>query len=340
MSEAWLESLDAEGGRAQGISWEITAPYEDRRELYCWRRAVGPVRLVQCPADSGVSDHSSLTIAVWNARCGGGALRAFWRHLLETQPTPGGPLVLLLQEVFSGGPWLPKLSDDSAWAPRIAECPEDEDEPRTEIAACARETGLSLLYVPSMRNGGGDHGAPPEDRGNAIVANVPLSAPRAIELPFGRQRRVAVAADLRIGGRKIALCSVHLDNRAPWRKAWRSLGRARSRQMAALLPVFANRRQEDATVFGGDFNTWVRGRRERAYTLARRSFPHPRTVDRSPTHHFEIGGWLRHSDHLLFDLPREWSGSVRRADQAFGSDHYPLIGTIAGPSRQGSASHG
>lgn len=336
MSEAWLESLDPEGRRSQGISWDVTAPDRDRPELYRWRRAVGPVRYVQRPVDSGDSDHPSLTVAAWNARTGGGSLNAFWQYLRKAQPTPGSPLVVLLQEVFSGGPGIPKLSGDVAWAPRIADCPEDE--PRTEIASFARDEGLSLLYVPSMRNGG--DGDPPEDRGNAIVANVPLAAPRAIELPFERQRRVAVAANTRIAGTKVAFCSVHLDNRAPWRKAWRSLGRARARQMAALLPVHANRRKEDATVLGGDFNTWVRGRRERAYALARRAFPQPRTVDQTPTHHFEIGGWLRHSDHLLFDLPHGWRGSVRRADQTFGSDHYPLIGTIARPKRQGRASHG
>ena len=231
--------------------------------------------------------------------------------------------MLLLQEVFATGPQLPAPTLPAAWAKRITGVPASE--PRVDIVAFARGAGLSLVYVPSMRNGGRDEGAP-EDRGCAILANIPLASPRAIELPFERQRRVAVAASVTLGEHTIDLCSVHLENRAPWRRAWRGLGGGRRRQMAALLSVFPSA-EAVASVLGGDLNTWVGGHRESAYRLARARFLLPQRPDPRPTHHFEIGGWLRHSDHLMFRLPPGWHADYRRLDDSFGSDHYPLVGT-------------
>ena len=292
---------------------------------------MGPARVGNAaPAAPAAPVRWPLAVAVWNARVGGGAIRALWDHL----PTDG-PTVLLLQEVFAAGGDLPELSANSRWAARIADRPRDES--RIDIVTFARETGLSLLYVPSMRNGGPDRGPdgdPPEDRGCAILANVPLARPRAIELPFERQRRVAVAARVTVGDHTIALCSVHLDNRAPWRRVWRSLGAARHRQVAGLVNVFSAGDRAHAHVLGGDLNTWVGGRREGAYRVARQRFPLPEQPDSRPTHHFEIGGWLRHSDHLMFRLPTEWRGEYRRLDDTFGSDHYPLVGSVGPESNQ------
>ena len=289
--------------------------------------------------DSLPPDHAArrpLTVAVWNANVGGGAIRAFWDRVARGRDGAVRPTVALLQEVFAAGPGIPSPTATTAsppgsaptpawtWAERIAPAPSGE--PRTDIASFARKAGLSLVYVPSMRNGDPAHD-PPEDRGNAIVANIPLSSPRAIELPFERQRRVAVTANVTLAGATIALCSVHLDNRAPWHRAWRTLGAARRRQMSGLLDVFPGDADADAHVLGGDLNTWVGGRREAAYRLAQARFPLPTRPDVRPTHHFEIGGWLRHSDHLMFRLPPGWHGEYRRLDDTFGSDHYPLTGT-------------
>lgn len=294
---------------------------------------MGPARVANAgvgnaaPAAPVAPVHWPLSVAVWNARVGGGAMRAFWDHVRT-----GAPMVLLLQEVFATGASLPELFANARWAARIADRPSAED--RIDIVTFALETGLSLLYVPSMRNGGPDRGPdgdPPEDRGCAILANIPLARPRAIELPFERQRRVAVAAGVTLGDHTIDLCSVHLDNRAPWRRAWRTLGAVRHRQMAGLLDVYPTGGRAQAHVLGGDLNTWVSGRREGAFRVARQGFPLPAHPDSRPTHHFEIGGWLRHSDHLMFRLPSGWGGDCRRLDDTFGSDHYPLMG-IVGPA--------
>ncbi len=350
MSDAWRTSFDLDGRPAARVAWLPAAPTADNAAHQPWRAAVGPARVGNAaPAAPGAPVHWPLAVVVWNARVGGGAMRAFRDHLLT-----GSPMVLLLQEVFAtgattgvtagaaagagaGAAGVSLPSGDARWAARIADRPEEED--RTDIVTFALEAGLSLLYVPSMRNGGPDgtpDGDAPEDRGCAILANVPLARPRAIELPFERQRRVAVAASVTLEDHTIDLCSVHLDNRAPWSRAWRTLGAARRRQMAGLLDVFPADDRAQAHVLGGDLNTWVGGRRESAYRLARQCFPLPDRPDSRPTHHFEIGGWLRHSDHLMFRLPSKWRGEYRRLDDTFGSDHYPLVGTVR-PEVHGAA---
>src|SRR5690606_10367913 len=59
-----------------------------------------------------------------------------------------------------------------------------------DITHMAQARGLSAVYVPSMRNGSD------QDRGNAVLTTETLESPLAIELPFGRQRRVAVGATI------------------------------------------------------------------------------------------------------------------------------------------------
>lgn len=325
MSDRWNHCADPRGGPASPIRWIPAAPDDDEAELARWRAAVGPVRVAEAAGTAGAD--LPLRVVAWNAQVGGGAIRRLWDRLAAADAGAEPlPTALLLQEVFAAGPDLPEAAAGGAWASRITGAPQGEG--RTDIVTFAREASLSLIYVPSMRNGGPD-GGPPEDRGNAILANVPLSAGCAIELPFERQRRVAVAAEVTVGDRRISLCSVHLENRAPWSRAWRSLGSGRGRQMAGLLGVFPGDSGADAFVLGGDLNTWMFGRREAAYTLARSRFPQPEHPDPRPTHHFEVGGWLRRADYLLFRLPPGWRGGYRTLDDSFGSDHYPLVGTVA-----------
>ncbi len=347
MNDVWRTCLDPRGRPAPPVSWTTAAPPRDRAELRRWRAAVGPVRagvvgdrgvwgagIASGPRPGAGAGAARLTVVAWNARVGGGAIHALWDHLTGRTGIAGQdtPVVLLLQEVFAGGPSLPAAGAGSAWASRIADHPPGED--RTDIVSFARRAGLHLFYAPSMRNGDPDDGGPPEDRGNAIVANVPLSSHRAIELPFERQRRVALAAKVAIGAGSVALCSVHLENRAPWKYMWRSFGIGRRRQMAGLLTAFPGPEAEDAParpdayVLGGDVNTWFRGRTEAAYKVARERFPQPEDPDPNPTHHWELGGWLRQTDYLLFRLPRGWRGEYHCLDDAFGSDHYPLVGTV------------
>jgi endonuclease/exonuclease/phosphatase family metal-dependent hydrolase len=82
-----------------------------------------------------------------------------------------------------------------------------------DVRDIAEKFGLSVAYVPSMRNGAGTIVTEREDRGNAILSTEPLTDVRAIELPFGKQRRVAVTAlvTTRGGTHTIRVVSTHFD---------------------------------------------------------------------------------------------------------------------------------
>jgi endonuclease/exonuclease/phosphatase family metal-dependent hydrolase len=260
--------------------------------------------------------HDAITIVNWNVAVGAADVVGFVRSLPATER----PLILLLQEAFRGGPAVPtRLDVGSAFAGRLggaAGGPGDR-----QVEEIGQQLGLSVYYVPSMRNGGPDSD---EDRGNAILSSLPLTDLRAIELPFERQRRVAIAATLAghsSTGRpwQVRVVSAHLDNMAGIKRAWigSEYGRARqARGLAALL------RDDEPTILAGDFNTWF-GFSDQAYVETARAFPATQVTDRRPTFH----GLLR-LDHVFYRLAPGWRAEFRRAPSRFGSDHYPLVGSL------------
>jgi endonuclease/exonuclease/phosphatase family metal-dependent hydrolase len=158
-----------------------------------------------------------------------------------------------------------------------------------------------------------------------VLSSIPLRDLAAIELPFERQRRVAVAAT--IGGAtstgaawSLRLASVHLDNLAGARRGWLAAEYGRARQARGLRDALAG---EQPLVLAGDFNTWF-GFSDQVYLETARAFPQTRVDDSRRT----FRGLLR-LDHVFYRLAPEWTVEVRRAESAFGSDHYPLITTIA-----------
>jgi endonuclease/exonuclease/phosphatase family metal-dependent hydrolase len=172
------------------------------------------------------------------------------------------------------------------------------------------------------------------DRGNAILSPLPLEETTAIELPMVLQRRVTLAATVRLGGRVLRVVSGHLDPRGPPGYKW--LGAAgRAVQAAHLLAAIE---ADDPVVLGADLNLG-RGRAERTWRLLTEAglrFGVPPGFPR----------W-RHTYHALprlvldYILLRDRTGTVRRArierlDQdpadrgpmVFGSDHHPLLARI------------
>lgn len=292
------------------IAWFSPSVSRDRATLARWRGGVGlPVVSLRESTATGTDE---VLLISWNTNIGAGDIVRF----VESLPHPSAPMVLLLQEVFRGGPEVPaRLEAGASHAGRHGGAP------YREIDATAEALGFSLYYVPSMRNGGP---ASDEDRGNAILSNLPLGDLTAIELPFERQRRVAVAAT--VAGRTTAgvpwtlrVVSAHLDNRMGARRAWIAGEHGRARQARGLAGVLGS---ETPTILAGDFNTWS-GFSEQAYTETAVAFPDTRVTDKRATFH----GLLR-LDHVFYRLAAGWRAEFRRGNDRFGSDHYPLLGAV------------
>jgi endonuclease/exonuclease/phosphatase family metal-dependent hydrolase len=296
------------------VQWFEPGDAKDEAPLARWRSAVGPpvIQQGENPSDTPADE---LTVVSWNTAVGAGDLRRFVASLRRS-----APLVLLLQEVYRGGEEVPGvLPPGAAYAGRLGGRPGDSR--YEQIEPIARALGLSLFYVPSMRNGGPESR---EDRGNAILSSLPLSDLAAYELPFERQRRVALAAT--ISGTTTAgtpwrlhIVDAHLDNTFSPRRLWLASEYGRTRQARSLVATLDT---GEPLILGGDFNTWS-GFSDQAYLALARQFPAVAPSDRRPT----FRGLLR-LDHLFFRLEPGWSATFRRADDRFRSDHYPLVGTV------------
>ena len=299
------------------MTWFSPAVASDRSVLARWSAGVGPPVVRIAPGEDPARA-DTLRIVSWNIALGAGNVMRLLRDVRSVNPD--AHIVLLLQEVYREGPEVPGQVEPSI---RFAGQLGGGIERRREVEEIAAAAGLNLYYVPSMRNG--SPLVSEEDRGNAILSSLPLTELGAIELPFERQRRVAVAAT--ISGStsdglnwNLRVVSSHLDNLVGARRGWIFGGEsARIRQARALIEYL---RRDDAVVLGGDFNTWF-GFNEGTYVEIARAFPDTSSHDRRPT----FMGLLR-LDHLFFRLPDGWRGRFQRAAERYGSDHYPLVATI------------
>lgn len=188
----------------------------------------------------------------------------------------------------------------------------DVDLMRREPVRLAREKHLSVFFIPVRDDGR-------RIRGNAIVSTRPLVRTRAVELPRERQRRMAVLAELEVAGRQLFVASAHLKNRVSWLKGGLLSDKARGRQAEALLRALP---ATEPGILGGDMNTWLRDR-EPAWRAFFRRFDDTPTAGIRPTFRDRLV-----LDHLFFDLPPEWHASRRVLEDAYGSDHHPVIGMI------------
>ncbi len=286
-----------------------------------WCAGVGPPLVLRNIAKDELPSNT-LTLVSWNTHVGGGDVSALVADLMAGRLTNHRPVmkfVLILQEVYRAGHGVPSRPPEGAkGAGAVHGAPSGT--PGRDIEAIADTLGLDLFYVPSMRNGGAAETG--EDRGNAILSTEPLTDYTAIELPLERQRRVALAATVTTtaaDGRPYALrvASVHLTNMVA-HHGWILSEAGRVRQARALAPAL----DAPSIVVGGDFNTWF-GTSDGAYREIGRHVPPAPEADRRPTFMF------MRLDHFFRRLPEGSAFRVRRADDRYGSDHYPLIADLS-----------
>jgi endonuclease/exonuclease/phosphatase family metal-dependent hydrolase len=314
------DHTEASDSGPSAVSWLGPEFSADVANLVRWRRAVGPALISTAAGAAPVADR--LIVVNWNVHVGAGDVSRLYGDI-RREAGAEVPIVFLLQEAYRGGLDVSGRFERSVrFAAPIRVLRRDGG--REHVAATAAALGLHAYYVPSMRNGGA---ASDEDRGNAILSTAPLTALSAIELPFESQRRVAVVAT--VSGStpdgtpwRLRAVSAHLDNVAGARRLWiAGSERARTRQARGLLSALGQ--DEGPLVLGADLNSWF-GFRDTAYVQTARAFPQTRVTDRRST----FRGLLR-LDHLFFRLEDGWTATFRRADHSYGSDHHPLIGTIA-----------
>jgi endonuclease/exonuclease/phosphatase family metal-dependent hydrolase len=313
-----LEALD-EGFRAPPDTCPVLARWEEH---------VGaPIALDLAPPLSG--DVDAIDVLSWNLAMGEARLGEVLQRLLEAREgSEGGvPLVVLVQEAYR--------ADDSVPArpPSRRHAGGSAAGEREDVVAVARALGLSLRYAPSMRNGAGR-----SDRGNAVLASVALGRAHAFSLPVVRQRRVAVAAELRhLPG--LAFVSAHLENRKALHRGGPvalGLPHARAAQAARLARGVVAVDGPGSVVVGADLNAPL-GERDPAFRalVAAGLTPAERVGPRGHTLHTALRLVL---DWVLYHSPdgRVASVQVRRLDEnpadrgprVFGSDHHPLLARV------------
>jgi endonuclease/exonuclease/phosphatase family metal-dependent hydrolase len=318
------------------VRWIQPQHPAERARLDPWCAGVGPPLFVDTPVAPARSRNEpsprldELMIASWNVHVGAGDLDRFLTGAAQGALTAGrrpAHLVVLLQEAVRSAGVPDDLPAGGVAAARIGT---DAWLERSEIGMVATRFGMSLLYVPSMRNGAG----PPRtrrrdgsrssasDRGNAILSTLPLFDPLAIELAGKRQRRVAVCATVKVtidgAAVPVSFGSAHLDTLAGPRSLWvGGAMSARSRQAASLAEALP----QGVMILGADLNTWM-GSREPAVRRLKAAFPST-PVDRARR---TFRGLTL--DYVFFRLPSRLRPLVKRAASRYGSDHYPLIAEV------------
>jgi endonuclease/exonuclease/phosphatase family metal-dependent hydrolase len=303
-------------GTEADVDWARSAG-EDRTTLDMWCDSVGPpVVLRPTVGDAAIT---GVTIVSWNIHVGGGRVGELVGQLRSgTNDADSRGMVLLVQEAFRSGADVPESFPARLDVPRAIR----PRRPAPDVTALAQSMKMFAAYVPSMRNGKGTRGER-EDRGNAILSTEPLSDIRAFELPFGKQRRVAVAATVTPRGNRsppIRVVSMHFDTN----------GDRVAQAAAAALWFRELARDSMAIVAGGDLNSH-RGRSDGAFKAVSAAVPMENCGNGS-THTWPLrldrvfGWWHGRLDFIFSSL--DPSAPARRCltlDSGFGSDHRPVL---------------
>lgn len=156
--------------------------------------------------------------------------------------------------------------------------------------------------------------------GNLILSTRTLADRRVVTLPTERQPRAAAVATIEIGGQKLFVASVHLENRLAWSRLGLFADNARGRQAEALVSALP----AGPGIAGGDMNT-ILGPHEPAWRTLLARFPD--TADTRPEPTFRERLVL---DHLFADLPDGWRATREVVAERYGSDHHPVLSLITG----------
>lgn len=323
-------SICREGTPGSSVRWIDASTGDDQTTNEAWCRSVGGWVVADHLPRKSTAPIDSLLIVTWNTYIGGGDLVPFVEDLRAGRLTSGiapSHFILLLQEVYRASPDVPREIPDGVTLPRGYDHVPPSGE-RMDILSNADRLGLWVFYVPSMRNGDPDERPMQEDRGNAILATMPLDDLTAIVLPFEKYRRVALAATAMVmtstgETERIRICNVHFDNRARFPRYLQSAGVGRYRQAKALLPYIS----EAPGVLGGDFNTWAPSPLETAVPFLREVYTQPDELLDKPTAVVPIIP-DRRIDYILFNLPADMWGEYSRVEERYGSDHYALLGWL------------
>jgi endonuclease/exonuclease/phosphatase family metal-dependent hydrolase len=291
-----------------GVTW---LPWEEERHtLDAWCESVGPP--VVSPGPERTGEVSRLLVVSWNVHVGGGDVEELMSELGGSPDGTG--LVFLLQETFRAGVEVPESYPRGLRVPSSIR----PDRPTLDVVGLAERFGLSVAYVPSMRNGSATEVETREDRGNAVLSTEPLSDIRAIELPFGKQRRVSLAATVTPrGATPLRVVVAHLDpsgDRVPQAEAL-------SGRIAMLdeLPL----------ILGGDLNS-RRGFADDAVAAVSRQV-HLESCGTGRTHRWPLRldlplfFFVGRLDHVFSTLAVDVPRTCQTLDDAYGSDHVPIV---------------
>jgi endonuclease/exonuclease/phosphatase family metal-dependent hydrolase len=291
------------------LRWEHEQATLDR-----WCQSVGPPVFTSAPV--AADEISRLLILSWNVHVGGGRIEELVSTILAQPSAAGTGLVVLLQETFRSGIDVPGSYPGDLRVPRAIR----PGRPTPDIVALAGKLGMSVAYVPSMRNGSATALDEREDRGNAVLSTEPLSDIRAIELPFGKQRRVAIAATVaprRAAAPALRVVVTHLDTNSDRVSQAEALGQ----RIAALsdLPL----------IVGGDLNA-RRGFGDDAVAAVGRvagleSCGTGRTVRWPLRLDLPLFFLIGRVDFMFSTLGPEVTRTCQTLEDAYDSDHLPLL---------------
>lgn len=299
------------------VQWRTLATPADREVLDRWCDSVGPPFVAKRSGPTGAI--RTLVIATWNVHAGNGDVETFLTSVARG-PEVRAPygVVLLLQEVVRASVEVPEGYPARMRPPGAIRARRT----RQDVGALTEALDVSTAYVPSMRNGRLFRSEVREDRGNAILSDFPLEDVRALELPFGQQRHVAVSARLEVPGLPaLRVLSVHLDASGH-----------RTIEAAALASYIRTLPSDEALVIGGDLNTWF-GRREDTLKTLTAVVPEE-DCGRVKTNtwpwrmQWPFGWWRGRLDYLFSTLPANVERSCQTIPLQFGSDHRPVVMVI------------